>query len=99
MLRLIRRLRPAITVWYHQHAGLVDDAGRGDRAVPRRYARLVGLPFRPFGTGLPGLLTGWQEDRFPATTPFVVELPAGRLSGPAARRHARAVIDAAARPS
>jgi protein MpaA len=88
--RLVLNLRPAITLWYHQHATLVDDAG-GDRAVERRYARLVGLPFRHYGTE-PGSITSWQNAAFPRATAFVVELPAGRLSSAAVARHARAVL-------
>jgi protein MpaA len=88
--RLVLNLRPAITLWYHQHATLVDDSG-GDRAVERRYARLVGLPFRHYGTE-PGSITSWQNAAFPRATAFVVELPAGRLSSAAVARHARAVL-------
>jgi protein MpaA len=88
--RLVLRLRPAITIWYHQHATLVDDSG-GDRAVERRYARMVRLPFRHFGD-VPGSITGWQNATFRSATAFVVELPAGRLSRTAIARHANAVL-------
>ncbi|MEA2127337.1 MAG: murein peptide amidase, partial [Solirubrobacteraceae bacterium] len=88
--RLVVRLRPAVTIWYHQHAALVDDSG-GDRAIERRYARAVGLPFRRF-TRPPGSITSWQNTAFPDATAFVVELPAGRLAGGAISRHVRAVL-------
>ena len=39
---LIRRIRPSVTIWYHQHQDLVDMAG-GDRGVARRYAQLAHL--------------------------------------------------------
>jgi protein MpaA len=87
---LVTRLRPAITIWYHQHAALVDDSG-GDRAIERRYARLVGLPFRHYGDK-PGSITRWQNATFSDATAFVVELPAGRLAPRAVARHARAVV-------
>ena len=90
ILRLVRRVRPAVTVWFHQHANLVDDSG-GDRDIERRYARLVGLPFRHYGT-FPGSLTSWQDATFRRDTAFVVELPAGRMTPAAVRRHARAVL-------
>ena len=90
LLRLVRRVRPAITIWYHQHAALVDDSG-GDRRIERRYAQLAGLPFRRYGD-LPGVFTGWQNHAFPRSTAFVVELPGGSLSPRAARRHANAVL-------
>src|SRR5437588_1690974 len=41
---LIRRIRPSVSVWFHQHVDVVDRSG-GRAAVERRYARLVGLPF------------------------------------------------------
>jgi murein peptide amidase A len=88
--RLVRRVHPALTIWYHQHAALVDDSG-GDRAVERRYARLVGLPFRHLGD-YPGSITSWQNATFPGTTAFVVELPAGRLPSAAVARHVAAVL-------
>ena len=91
VLRLVRRIRPAVTIWYHQAAALVDDSG-GDRRIERRYADLAGLPLRRFGRGLPGIFTGWQNHTFPRSTAFVVELPAGSLPPRAARRHARAVL-------
>lgn len=97
MLRLVGRVRPAVTIWYHQHASLVDDPGR-HRAVARRYARRVGLPLRRFGGHLPGIFTGWQNATFPRSVAFVVELPPGPLPARAVRRHARAARDAAAGP-
>src|SRR5262249_35463883 len=39
---LIRRAKPVVTIWYHQHEDLVDMAG-GDRGIARRYAELARL--------------------------------------------------------
>ncbi len=88
-VRLIRRLHPAVTIWYHQHEDLVDMAG-GDRGVARLYARRAGLPATclPF---LPGTATGWSNHTFPGTTAFVVELPAGGVGPGALVRHEQAV--------
>jgi len=44
-MRLILRVRPRVTIWDHQHEDLVRAWG-GSIALARRYARLVGLPFR-----------------------------------------------------
>ena len=85
--RLIVRIRPAVTVWYHQHMRIVVRTG-GDVSLQRRYARLVGLPLRRL-PNYPGTAVRWQNHRFPGTTAFVVELPAGALSAAGARRHAR----------
>jgi protein MpaA len=95
VVRLIIRIRPAVTVWYHQHLRIVVRAG-GDVGLQRRYARLVGLPLRRL-PNYPGTAVRWQNHRLPHTTAFVVELPAGHLSAAGARRHARAVLDLARR--
>jgi protein MpaA len=87
---LVRRLRPAVTIWYHQHAALVTESG-GDRAIERRYASVAGLPFRRY-IRPPGSITSWQNATFPRDTAFVVELPAGRLPARAVARHVAAVL-------
>ena len=88
---LIRRLRPSVTVWYHQPWGQVLAPCRGDARLERRYSELSGLPLeRCRGEGLTGTATSWQEHRFPRTTAFVVELGAGGVGAAGARRHARA---------
>lgn len=88
--RFILRVRPTITVWFHQPQGLVDLSG-GNPAVERRFARLVGLPVLRL-TRYPGSAVGWENWRLAGTTAFVVELPPGRLSPPAVRRYAVAVL-------
>ena len=87
---LIERLRPRVTVWYHQHMRLVDRSG-GDPHLERLYARRSLLPYRRIAP-LPGTATGWQNKTFPRDSAFVVELPAGRLGRAAADRHAEAVL-------
>ena len=87
---LVRCVQPQLSVWYHQSAGLVDDSG-GRRPIERRYARMVGLPFRHIGLE-PGSITSWQNAVFPEDTAFVVELPPGRLRANAVRRHVSAVL-------
>ncbi len=89
VMRLIARLHPAVTIWYHQHQDLVDMAG-GDRGVARRYAQLSGLVATclPF---LPGTAPGWENHEFPGATSFVVELPAGPVGPAALAAHLRAV--------
>jgi protein MpaA len=86
---LILELRPDITIWYHQAMELVDDSG-GNSRIPKRYARLVGLPFVHLKR-LPGTATRWQNHKLRKSTAFVVELPAGPLRRRAAERHARAI--------
>jgi murein peptide amidase A len=76
--RLILRLRPRVTIWFHQPLGLVDESG-GNPAIEHLFARLAGLPMRRL-TRYPGSAAGWQNHRLPGTTAFVVELPPGRPS-------------------
>ena len=72
---------------------MVDESG-GSLAVERRFARDVGLPLARLERE-PGSVVTWENHRFPGTTAFVVELPAGTLSATAAARFARAVLDIA----
>jgi protein MpaA len=87
--RLVKRVRPDLTIWYHQPQDVVRAWG-GSRAKARRYARLAGEPYRAI-RWLNGTAPNWQNHRFPGAASFVVELPAGRLGPAAAARHARAV--------
>jgi murein peptide amidase A len=72
---LIERLRPQITIWFHQHQGFVRAWGQ---SVPtaRKFAQFAAYPYQsiewPFGSA-----SNWQNHRFPGTASFVVELPAG----------------------
>ena len=87
---LILRVRPRLSIWFHQHERVVDESG-GNIAIERRFAALVGLPLRRLPRE-PGSAVGWENHRFPGTTAFVVELPAGSLPPAAAARYARAVL-------
>ena len=91
--RLVRRIRPDVTVWYHQHLRMVDVTRGSDRALVRRYARRVGLPARTLPP-ISGTATSWQNASFAGTSSFVVELPAGPLPARGVRRHAAAVLAA-----
>jgi N-acetylmuramoyl-L-alanine amidase len=91
--RLVRRIRPDVTVYYHQHLRLVDVTRGSDKALVRAYARRVGLPARTLPL-LSGTATSWQNTTFPGTSAFVVELPAGPLRARDVRRHADAVLAA-----
>jgi murein peptide amidase A len=88
---LLRRLRPDVTVWYHQHLALVVREPGGDPALERRYAELSGLPLRWLGR-FSGSVAAWQNATFPGTASFVVELPAGPLTPAEVDRHVRALV-------
>ena len=88
--RLIRRLRPRVTIWFHQPQGVVRAWG-GSVPVARRFARFAGVPFRvlpwPHGSA-----PNWQNHTLPRSASFVVELPGGPLERAAVHRYARAVL-------
>jgi N-acetylmuramoyl-L-alanine amidase-like protein/zinc carboxypeptidase len=90
---LIRRVRPKVTIWFHQPLALVDRSA-GDVAIERRFARLTGLPLRHIRP-YPGTATSWQNHRLRGATAFVVELPPGRLSERRLGRYSAAVLNLA----
>jgi murein peptide amidase A len=88
--RIINRLRPNITIWFHQPQALVRAWGHSIPAA-RTYARLAHTPYRsirwPNGTA-----PNWQNHHHPDAAAFVVELPAGTLPRTAIDRHAHAIL-------
>jgi protein MpaA len=95
MMALIRRERPAVSIWYHQHLDWVDLQPSSDQALMRRYARIVHM--RAVRTPrLPGTVARWENHVLPTASAFVVELPAGPLAAGRVRAHARAVLTVAA---
>ena len=96
MRSFILRVRPKLTIWYHQPLDVVYGSDPHVRVL-KRYAWLTGLPYRRLAAP-PGAATRWERKRFPHGTHFVVEFPAGRISSETARRNAKAVLAVAALP-
>jgi protein MpaA len=92
--RLILRIRPRVTIWFHQHMNLVWAYGPSS-AAGRTYARVVGMRFYHHHW-LRGTATNWQNHHLPDTSSFTVELPAGSLTPTQVHRHVRAVLRLAA---
>jgi protein MpaA len=86
---LIRRIRPDVTIWYHQPQRLVRAWGQS-RPMARRYARLARARYGSIRWP-PGTAPNWQNHRFSGTASFVVELAPGPMTPLLAARHARAV--------
>jgi protein MpaA len=86
----LNKVRPTLSIWYHQHLDLVDLSG-GDASLEQRYAAMVGLKAEQLQR-YPGSATSWENHSFPGSTAFVVELQAGSLSDAAANRHAAAAL-------
>ena len=90
MRAFILRIKPKLTIWYHQP--LAEVYGSDPHvAVLKRYARLSGLPYRRL-TAPRGAATRWQRRQLPGSPAFVVEFPAGHISTGTARRNAKAVL-------
>lgn len=85
--RLVRKLRPRVTIWFHQisRGGPFVRAWGQSAPAGRLFAHLAHIPFRlmrwPAGTG-----PNWQNHRFPGSSSYVVELPQGALSSGLAGR-------------
>ena len=95
-MRVVRTIRPHVTVWLHQPYGFVVPAAGSRLSLVRRYARVARMPVRR----LPryrGTAAGWQNATRPGGGAFVVELRAGRQSSLTVRRHVRAVFSVAQR--
>jgi Penicillin-insensitive murein endopeptidase/Zinc carboxypeptidase len=89
-MRLIRRVRPDVTIWFHQPQAFVRASGPS-MTIARRFAALAGMRFRRLPWP-PGSATAWQHQVFPGTHAFVVELEPGELGIREAGRYARAVL-------
>jgi len=56
-MSLILRLRPKVTIWFHQHLNMVVLTA-GNLGLQRRFARLAGLRAGRLPR-YPGTATGW----------------------------------------
>ena len=93
--RLVRRVRPDVTIWYHQALRLVDYSSGADRALVRAYAD------RSRATRAPDRVPAGHRDTLAehllptARARSWSSWPGGPLSPAGATRHARAVLAAA----
>jgi protein MpaA len=92
--KLILRIRPRVTIWYHQHMDVVWAFGPSTRAGAI-YARATGMRLYHHHW-LHGTASNWQNHHLPDAAAFTVELPAGSLSPAQVRAHVRAVLRVAA---
>jgi murein peptide amidase A len=90
---LILRIRPKLTIWYHQHMNVVWAYGPST-AAGRAYARASGMRLYHHHW-LHGTASNWQNHHLPDAAAFTVELPAGSLTPQQVRRHVRAVLQVA----
>ena len=76
IMRLVRRVRPKLGIYYHQHMGITVRARGVDASLQRDYARRTHLPLRSL-PNYHGTAIGWQNHLIEDGTAFVVELKAG----------------------
>jgi murein peptide amidase A len=88
--RLIERLQPWLSIWFHQPLGAVSVSKRSF-ALERRFAHLAGLRLANL-PAYPGSATSWERHVLPDSTAFVAELPGGMIGARKADRYARAVL-------
>src|SRR4051794_40827945 len=95
LMRIARRVRPQLSIHFHQALGLVDLTGGAVPATVRAYARATGLPAERL-PAYRGTASSWENHALPGSSAFAVELPAGALTPRGVQRHARAVLGVAA---
>ena len=75
--RLIERVRPSVSIWFHQHRDVVDGS-TGNVALERRFARVAGMHVARLARE-PGSAVSWETHVLPRSSSFVVELRRGTL--------------------
>lgn len=97
MMRLARRERFDLAIWYHQPWGVTLVPCDSSHRAAALYARLSGLRGRSgCNTYYPGSAIGWLHHAF-RTSALVVELPGRPLRQAEVTRHARAILRVARR--
>lgn len=91
--RIVRAVEPRATIWFHQHHGPGAFVRAWGPAIPlgSRFAALAGIKFLPL-PWLAGTAPRWQNNAFPGSASFVVELPPGELRPGLEERLEQAVV-------
>jgi murein peptide amidase A len=91
------RIRPRLTLWYHQDLFRISPSDGPDGPLRQRYAELTGLPYlRVTGGTYTGVAATWVRRTLPDALSFIIEL-GETLSVDEALVHANAVLDVATR--
>lgn len=97
LMAFAERVRPRLTIWYHQDLYRLTPAKGFDGELRARYAELTGLPIAPVTGGTyTGVAATWVRRTVPDAVSFIVEL-GPTLSAAEAKVHAAAVLDLATR--
>jgi protein MpaA len=89
MVDLLRTVRPAVGIWFHQALALVDTS-EGPAVAEDALADALSLPETAL-TDYPGSAIGFENSLVPRSA-FAVELPAGRLSATAVKAAVGAIV-------
>jgi protein MpaA len=86
------RIRPTLTLWYHQDLYRISPSSGRDAPLRARYAELTELPLLPIPGGIyTGVAATWVRQTLPEAMSFIVELGES-LSATDAAVHAEAVL-------
>ena len=86
------RIRPTLTLWYHQDLYRISPSTRRDAPLRERYAELTGLPLLSITGGVyTGVAATWVRETVPDAMSFIVELGTS-LTAQEAVVHAQAVL-------
>ena len=92
MVKLVREIRPALGIWYHQDLNMISPGSGFEGRVRARYGALTGLPLvRITGGTYTGVAATWQRNVGDDSMAFVVEL-GPTLTAQQAMVHAQAVM-------
>lgn len=87
------RIRPALTLWYHQDLYRISPSKGADSALRARYAEVTGLPLETVTGGTyTGVAATWVRTTVPDAMSFIIEL-GPTLAADEALVHAAAVLD------
>jgi protein MpaA len=92
MAAFITKIRPALSIWYHQDLNRLSPDTGAKGVLVRRYAQMTGLPIVPVTGGTyTGTATPWEEQLVKGSAALLVEL-GPTLSAQQAATHADAVL-------
>jgi protein MpaA len=86
------RIRPALTLWYHQNLNIISPTSGRDGPLRVKYAQLTGMPMGGITGGIyHGVAATWVRLKVPRAMSFIIEL-GDTLSPEQALVHADAVV-------
>src|SRR5262249_58324211 len=92
MADFITKIRPDLSVWYHQDLDRLSPETGAKGVLVRRYAQMTGLPIVPVTGGTyTGTATPWEEQLVKGSAALLVEL-GPTLSAQQAATHADALL-------